>query len=618
MPDESTRPAPDKALTPAADTVPRGNYVIAVPPAGAPPLPRTPFRFIFHYLRTGFLLPVIGIAALIGASAALEAVQPYFLGRLVSALTEAQASIAGANPVLWFAALCATWLSSYLFTHGYSAYSQACLTRLRIRIQDDLFGYLHGHAPRFFMDNAGGGLVQKIRQAGNATAVIIDYICANVVRLGVMFGVTIAMILTQAPDLLASFGVFVVLFAAAAAVMAQRLRGLAKAQAKTASDAVARMVDSVANWDVVRSFARSAYERATMQPYSFAEQDALLRLRLAASLMRVILHVLSVVFLAWLVWESLTTTVAGDMTVGTFTTILMLSILVGGNIRTLGDNLFVYFEYYGILGESLAVLLSDHEIVDAPGAVPLKISGGAVAFEHVNFSYSDGTPVFVDFSLSIKPGERIGLVGPSGAGKSTLIKLLRRQFPFESGRVLIDGQDIADVTWASLHDGIAEVPQTPSIFHRSVRDNIRYSRPEADDADVIAAAKLAHCHDFIVARGDGYESIVGEKGMKLSGGERQRVAIARAFLKNAPILLLDEATSSLDSEAEHLIQDGLLALMAGRTVIAIAHRLSTIAHLDRIVVLDQGRIVEQGTHRELLAAGGPYAKLWQRQAGGFM
>jgi len=220
--------------------------------------------------------------------------------------------------------------------------------------------------------------------------------------------------------------------------------------------------------------------------------------------------------------------------------------------------------------------------------------------------------------LHIAPGERVGLVGPSGAGKSTLVRLLRRQFEPQTGRILIDGQDIGHVTWDSLNEAIAEVPQMPGVFHRNVRDNIRYARPLAEPAEVEGAARQAHAHDFIAERDEGYDMIVGEQGIKLSGGERQRVAIARALIKDARILVLDEATSSLDSESEHLIQSALWTLVQGRTVIAIAHRLSTIAGMDRVVYLDTGRILEDGPHRELLANNGPYSRLWNRQMGGFI
>jgi ATP-binding cassette subfamily B protein len=594
---------------------PRDDEIIELPPPGSPLLPRTPFRFIAHYVGSGFFGPIVGMTLLIAAAAAIETIYPYFFGKLVSALS---GEIESPTPAAWFAGLVGAWFFGYTMNHAYAAYSTARLADLRKRMHETLFGYLHGHAPRYFLDHASGGLTQKVRQAAQAAIVLIDYICVNIVRMSVMFGVTLLVVYHQAPQLLAPFGVFVVLFMMTAAAGAQRIRKYAKTAAEAQSEIVARMVDSVSNWDVVRSFARAAFESVSLKPYNDAERDAQVRLRFAAVVMRLVLHVFSISFLAWLVWQALVATRAGEMSVGTFTTILTLSTLVGTHIRALGDQLFVYFEYYGILAESLSVVLAPHEIVDVPGAKPLNVTGGAIDIEDLGFSYADGTPVFTGFSLSIKAGERVGLVGPSGAGKSTLIKLLRRQFTFEGGRIVIDGQDIAHVTWDSLHDRIAEVPQNPSIFHRSVRDNIRYSRPDAGDDEVIAAAKLAHCHEFIASRPEAYDSMVGEKGLKLSGGERQRVAIARAFLKNAPILILDEATSSLDSEAEHLIQDGLLALMKGRTVIAIAHRLSTIAHLDRIVVLDRGRIAEQGTHRELLEAGGTYAKLWQRQAGGFI
>jgi ATP-binding cassette subfamily B protein len=277
-----------------------------------------------------------------------------------------------------------------------------------------------------------------------------------------------------------------------------------------------------------------------------------------------------------------------------------------------------YFEQLGTLAEALELVSQGHEIVDAPDAKPLAVKDGAIRFEHVRFAHPDGLQVFEDLNLAIRAGEKVGLVGPSGAGKSTLVKLLRRQFEPQGGRIVIDGQDIAHIAWDSLNEAIAEVPQAAGIFHRAVRDNIRYAKPDAAESEVFRAADQAHAHEFIAGRVSGYDTVVGEQGIKLSGGERQRVAIARALVKDARILVLDEATSSLDSESEHLIQEALWTLMQGRTVIAIAHRLSTIAGMDRIVYLEAGRIVEDGPHRELLSKGGAYARLWNRQMGGFI
>jgi ATP-binding cassette subfamily B protein len=489
---------------------------------------------------------------------------------------------------------------------------------MRARIHDELFAHLMGHAPRFFLDQASGALAHKIRVAASSAVIVIDYVGANLARFAVLFTVTGFIISRNAPQMLWISGVFLVGFTTLAAVMAQRLRKFAKANSTAASLQAARMSDAAANWEVIRAFVAAAFERRTLQPFNARETETFVQLRVAATMMRFVQHTISFLFLAFLAWQALSQARAGVITVGAFTMLVTLFMLVAGQIRTFGDNLFVYFEHLGMLSEALDTVLTPHEIVDAPHATPLRITGGAIDFRDVSFAYADKTMVFNAFNLRIAPGERIGLVGPSGAGKSTLIKLLRRQFPLTSGSIRIDGQDIGAVTWDSLHDAFAEVPQSPGMFHRSVRENIAYSRPDATEEEIIAAAKLAHCHEFVTVRPAGYDSVVGEKGMKLSGGERQRVAIARAFLKNAPILLLDEATSSLDSEAEHLIQDALLALMRGRTVIAIAHRLSTIMHMDRIVVLDDGRIVEQGRHADLLAANGVYARLWQHQAGGFI
>jgi ATP-binding cassette subfamily B multidrug efflux pump len=287
------------------------------------------------------------------------------------------------------------------------------------------------------------------------------------------------------------------------------------------------------------------------------------------------------------------------------------------------QNVTGIFEDIGVVQEGTLSISVPHELVDAPGAPELDVPRGEIRFDDVTFGYGRDAGVLKNLDLVIKPGERVGLVGPSGAGKSTLVNLLLRFFEPEQGRILIDGQDIAHVTQESLRAEIAMVTQDTSLLHRSIRENIRYGRLEASEAEIVAAAEKAHADEFIpdledLLKRKGYDAFVGERGVKLSGGQRQRIALARVILKNAPILILDEATSALDSEAEAAIQEQLAGLMAGKTVIAIAHRLSTIARMDRLIIMEHGHIVEQGSHAALLARGGVYARLWHRQSGAFL
>ena len=313
----------------------------------------------------------------------------------------------------------------------------------------------------------------------------------------------------------------------------------------------------------------------------------------------------------------------GSISVGAIAIAVSLALRLNGMSQWIMWELSALFENIGTVADGMSTLAKPLDVIDKPEAKPLQVSRGEVRFDHVSFHYGKGSGVLADLDLTIRPGERIGIVGRSGAGKSTLVNLLLRFYDVESGRILIDGQDIRDVQQESLRAHIGMVTQDTSLLHRTVRENILYGHPDADEAQMLEAARKAEALDFIAGLTDphgnvGFDAQVGERGVKLSGGQRQRIALARVLLKDAPILILDEATSALDSEVEAAIQQSLDKLMAGKTVIAIAHRLSTIAALDRLIVMDKGCVVEQGSHAELLAQGGIYAQLWAHQTGGFL
>ena len=583
-------------------------------------VPSAPFAFMWYLIRKHFLGRVIVLVLLAASATSVEAFGPYVLSRLINAITAAvQTKASFSDAILpWLGLLAAIWLGSTLAYRAYEAVDVATSPRMRALAQKYMFAYLMGHSPRYFQENFAGKLGQKVKQAGQATVGILGIVGFEMVRVAMMMLVGgVLMFVTHASYAIV-LAVWAVLYLAIVFALAKRCVVYSKALSSEISTSTGRLIDAIANADLVRAFAKADYERRFISHFLMDEMNASRRLRSFLIVMRTFMAIATLALLLGLVALAGMDALSGAISVGAFAMIFFLANQIIRSVQELSYRLLDYFEQLGTLAEALELVSQSHEIVDAPNAQPLAVREGAIRYENIKFAHPDGLQVFDGLNLAIRPGEKVGLVGPSGAGKSTLVKLLRRQFEPQAGRIVIDNQDISHVTWDSLNEAIAEVPQVASIFHRAVRDNIRYAKPGADEGEVLRAASEAYAHEFITGRSTGYDTIVGEQGIKLSGGERQRVAIARALVKDARILVLDEATSSLDSESEHLIQQALWTLMQGRTVIAIAHRLSTIAGMDRIVYLEAGRIVEEGPHRELLAKGGAYARLWNRQMGGFI
>ena len=475
----------------------------------------------------------------------------------------------------------------------------------------------------FYQDEFAGRIATKVMQT--ALAVRDAWIIlAELLVFVVIYFVTIMLMLGGFDAwLLLPFTAWLALYGLALWAFVPKLGKVAKAQADARSLMTGRITDAYTNIATVKLFSHARREagfaRSAMQEFLGAVQR---QMRLVTAF-EIVNHALSMALIASTAGVALWLWMRGAVGIGPLAAATAMALRLNGISHWVMWEMAALFEHIGTVQDGINTLSRPHTVLDAPDAQPLQVSRGDVRFEQVGFAYGGTRRVIDGLSLHIRPGEKVGLVGRSGAGKSTVVNLLLRLYDVEGGRVLIDGQDIAHVTQDSLRAQVGMVTQDTSLLHRSVRDNILYGRPDADDAAMIAAATRAEAHEFIQGLTDpagrtAFDAHVGERGVKLSGGQRQRIAIARVMLKDAPILLLDEATSALDSEVEAAIQASLYRLMEGKTVVAIAHRLSTIAAMDRLIVLDKGRVVEQGDHRSLLAQGGLYARLWAHQSGGFL
>ncbi|HEY8384147.1 MAG TPA: ABC transporter ATP-binding protein [Microvirga sp.] len=586
--------------------------------------PQSVWGFAVYYLTPikGWLLLIFLTNLAIGS---LESGLFFLIGWFVDLLSQNTPDQVWANHGNWLigAALLVLLVRPVLHFVHEAIVNQAIVPQTTNMIRWRTHSYTLGHAVSYFQSDFAGRLANRITQAGpalrEAAVEIIDrlwYVAIYAFTALAAFSTTSVWLALPTVGWIVGYSALIWYFVPRAQVRSRN-------NADKRSILVGRIVDSYTNILTVKLFARGAEERSAVREAVAAHTKAFLHsLRLITGV-NAVLQILNSTYLVltagiagWL-WAQ------GEMTPGAIAAGLALALRLSTMSGWVMQVVRGVFENIGIIQESMETIARPHAILDAPAARELRVSKGEVRFEKVSFHYGREEGVIERLDFTIRGGEKMGLVGTSGAGKTTITSLLLRLHDLDGGRILIDGQDIAEVTQDSLRRAIAVVTQDTSLLHRSIRDNIAYGRPGATDAEIERAARLAHAHEFILELEDhrgrrGYDAHVGERGVKLSGGQRQRIAIARVILKDAPILVLDEATSALDSEVEAAIQEALATLMEGKTVIAIAHRLSTIAALDRLVVIDRGDIVEEGTHGELLGSGGLYARLWQRQSGGFL
>ncbi|HEX3099618.1 MAG TPA: ABC transporter ATP-binding protein [Patescibacteria group bacterium] len=512
-------------------------------------------------------------------------------------------------------------ISSLTFNLGWRFLMHAN-NRFQAKTKRDLYrscyNYVLNHSSGFFSNNFVGGLVSKMGRYDRAFETIADEIIFGAGRAILYLVIIFIVLLVNIPVAGLVIGVWIV-FHLTVSLYLNKFR-FKYDLASSAQDTIVtgHLADTITNANTIKVFASEGKEK---HGFSLLTQEQFVRrlkswdisnyIDIFSGSSMIILEV-ALMYVAVKLWQ------VDKITVGDFVLLQAYMLTVIHNIWGIGRNMRQLYQSMADANEMTEMLMTPHEVQDWAASQILQVKAGAIAFKDATFSYKEQTTIFEKFNLAIAGGERVALVGPSGGGKSTIVKLLFRFYDLNSGSIEIDGQDISKVTQVSLREQVSLVPQDPILFHRSILENIRYAKPEATQSEVIAAAKAAHCHEFIEQLGQKYETLVGERGVKLSGGERQRVAIARAILKNAPILVLDEATSSLDSESESLIQDALKTLMHGKTTIVIAHRLSTIMAMDRIVVIEDGKITEQGKHEELLKAQeGKYQKLWHIQSGSY-
>jgi ATP-binding cassette subfamily B multidrug efflux pump len=586
--------------------------------------PQSVWRFYAFYLRQ--VWPVFAAAIVVGFVVAVVEVSLFgFIGSIV----DMAKGVPAANffrqhgrELLWMGFVALIIRPLAIGTHDLLV-NQAIVPSLTNRIRWQNHRYVIRQSLGFFQNDFAGRIANRIMQTGGALRESAVQIVDAIWYVTIYTGSAIVLFAQADMWLAAPLFAWVFLYVGLLWFFIPRIKQRSWKASEARSKLMGRIVDGYSNVLTLKLFAHTRREEAYVAEAMAEQTDKLRRMTRITTAMDASITTLNGFLIVatsalalWL-WSE------GRVTVGAIALSTGLVIRINNMSGWIMWVVNGIFENVGTVQDGITTIAQPRAVQDHEGAMPLEVTNGAVHFDRIHFHYGKQGGVITGLDLAVRAGGKIGVVGPSGAGKSTLVNVLLRLYDLEAGRILIDGQDIADITQESLRSQIGVVTQDTSLLHRSIRDNILYGRPDASEAQIAEAVRKARADEFIPTLSDGegrvgYDALVGERGVKLSGGQRQRIAIARVLLKDAPILVLDEATSALDSEAEAAIQDSLDILMQGKTVIAIAHRLSTIARMDRLVVLDKGRIVETGTHTELIAHEGLYARLWRRQTGGFV
>ncbi len=575
-------------------------------------------RFIWHFIKKQkglfFIIQFFCLAWTID-----HVLWPIVFGMFIDKITNYPGGDVWAYLALPIGLGLALWITIEIFYRLAGFIQAIAFPKLEADIRMSLFDYVQDHSYSYFASNFSGSIANKISDMTLGVTRIVQQTVQLFIPVIIgLISSTLLFIFVQ-PLFGIILGAWIIVHVSICLFFARKCDRFSHIHSESRSLLVGKIVDSLTNHINTRLFSRKRFELDYLKKYQAEEQKKNVESLWIIEKMKIYLGLASLIGPGLLLnWYMIYSWGQGYITAGEVVFIFNSSWNVMMMAWFAGLEIPLFFKEVGTCRQALSLINHPHDIVDKPNAAPLKVTKGEITFENVSFKYSPQSSIFKDKTLTIKAGEKVGLVGFSGSGKTTFVHLILRYYDVQSGKIKIDGQDISHIKLDSLRDNIALIPQDPSLFHRTIWENIHYGNPNASPDEVLHASQQAHADEFIMKMPEKYKSLVGERGVKLSGGQKQRIAIARAILKNAPILILDEATSALDSVTEKCIQESLTELMQGKTSIVIAHRLSTLSGMDRILVFDQGNIIEEGTHDELIQAGGHYSMMWTMQAGGFL